>query len=187
VEVKIMRKNLKNVLLVMLVAGLCLAIVGIATADEPSVGKISILPKEPTRQSEVNFSVDVTGDDIEEVYVKVEECVGDPDSPDYFCYAGLLNVSLTGVSGTWEGTGTLQYSNSDDGHCWLVVKSNGIWYDFKNDRTTWTNFTIVPADNGADNNGANGGDSTGKTPGFELILVIVSIVVALFIYKKKRT
>lgn len=182
-----MRKNLKNVLLVMLVAGLCLAIVGIANADEPSVGEIRISPEEPTRQSEVNFSVSVTGDNIEKVYVKVEECVGDPDSPDYFCYTGLLNVSLTNVGGTWKGTGTLQYDNSDEGHSWLVVKSNGTWYDFKNDRTTWTNFTIVPADDGADGNGADGGDSTDKTPGFELILVIVSIVVALFIYKKKRT
>ena len=167
-----------------LVTGLFLSIVGIANADEPSVGKISISPVKPTRQSKVNFSVDVTGDNIEEVRVKVEECVGDPNSPDYFCYTGLLNVSLSNVSGTWKGTGTLQYSNSDEGHCWLVVKSNGVWYDFKNDKTTWTNFTIVPASN----NGTNGGgDSTDKTPGFELILVIVSIVVALFIYKKKRT
>jgi hypothetical protein len=184
VEIKKMRKNLKNVFVMALVTGLFLSAVGIATADEPTVGKISISPVKPTRQSEVNFSVTVTGDNIEKVYVKVEECVGDPDSPDYFCYTGLLNVSLSNVSGTWKGTGKLQYSNSDDGHCWLVVKSNGEWYDFKNDRTTWTNFTIVPASN----NGTNGGDNTDKTtPGFELILVIVSIVVALFIYKKKRT
>jgi hypothetical protein len=185
VEVKIMRKKLKNVLVIILVAGLCLTIAGLAAADEPSVGKISISPQEPTRESEVNFSVSVTGDNIEKVYVKVEECVGDPDSPDYFCYAGLLNVSLTDVSGTWKGPGTLQYANSDEGHCWLVVKSNGTWYDFKNDKTTWTNFDIVAANNNG--NGTNGGDSTDKTPGFELILLIVSIVVALFIYKKKRT
>lgn len=179
-----MKKNLKNVLVIILLAGLCLSIAGIATAEEPSVGKISISPEKPTRQSKVNFSVQITGDNIEKVYVKVEECVGDPDSPDYFCYAGLLNVSLNDVSGTWKGTGTLQYANSDEGHCWLVVKSNGIWYDFKNDKSTWTNFKIIAANN----NGANGGDSTNnKSPGFELILVIVSIVVALFIYKKKRT
>ena len=178
-----MRKNLKNVLVIILVAELCLAFAGIATADQPSVGAISLSPKKPTRQSEVNFSVSVTGDNIEKVYVKVEECVGDPNSPDYFCYTGLLNVSLSNVSGTWKGTGTLQYSNSDEGHCWPVVKSNGVWYDFKNDKTTWTNFSIVPASN----NGTNGGDNTDNTPGFELILVIVSIVAALFIYKKKRT
>ena len=181
-----MRKNLKNVLVIILVAGLCLTIAGLATADEPSVGKISVSPEEPTRESEVNFSVSVTGDNIEKVYVKVEECVGDPDSPDYFCYAGLLNVSLTDVSGTWKGTGTLQYANSDEGHCWLVVKSNGTWYDFKNDKTTWTNFDIVAAPNN-NGNGTNGGNNTDDSPGFELILIIVSIAVALFIYKKKRT
>jgi hypothetical protein len=182
-----MRKNLKNVLVMILVAGLFLTIAGIATADEPSVGKISISPQKPTRLSQVNFSVQITGDNIEEVRVKVEECVGDPSSPDYFCYTGLLNVSLSNAGGTWKGTGTLQYDNSDDGHCWLVVKSNGVWYDFKNDRTTWTNFTIVPANNNNNNNGTDGGSSSNNTPGFELILVIVSIAVALFIYKKKRT
>lgn len=181
-----MKENMKNVLVVTLIAGLFLPIVGIATADKPTVGEISISPEEPTRQSEVNFSVDVTGDDIEQVCIKVEECVA-PDTPNYFCHAGLLNVSLTNVDGTWEGPGTLQYDDSDVGHCWLVIKSGETWYDYANDKSTWTNFTVVPAENGGDNNGADGGDDTGKTPGFELILVIVSIVVALFIYKKKRT
>jgi hypothetical protein len=183
-----MKENMKNVLVVTLIVGLCLPIVGIATAVQPTYGNIALDPEEPTRQTEVTFTVDVTGADIEEVFIKVQECV-DPGTSNYFCHAGLLNLSLTNAEGTstWEGTGTLQYDDSDVGHCWLVVKSNGIWYDDSSDSAKYTNFTIVPEDNGSDNNGADGGDNTGKTPGFELLLVIVSIVVALFIYKKKRT
>jgi hypothetical protein len=104
------------------------------------------------------------------------------------CYQNLLNDSMTNTEGNiWTGTATLIHDDTIVGHSWLVIKSNGIWYDYKNDKTTWTNFTVVPGDNGADDNGTDGGDNTGKTPGFELILVIFSIVAALLIYKKKRT
>jgi len=181
-----MREILKNALVITLVTGLCLSFVGITAAEEPIFDYIVVSPEEPTRESEVSFSVDVTGDYIEEVYIKVQECV-DPGTPDYFCHQGLLNVSLSNVSGNWEGTGTLQYDDSDEGHCWLVIKSDGTWYDYKNDNSTWTDFIIAEGDDGSD--GADGGDSTddtGGTPGFELILVLISIVVALSIYKRKR-
>lgn len=176
---------MKNVLVVTLIAGLFLPIVGIATADKPTYGNITLDPEEPARQSDVTFTVDVTGDNIEEVWLTVEECT---DTPTYFCHIQLLNVSMTNVEGnTWEVTEKLVFDDTTEGHCWLVAKSNGIWYDYRSDKTKYTNFSVVPGDNGADNNGTDGSDNKGKSPGFELMLVIVSIVVALFIYKKKRT
>jgi hypothetical protein len=178
-----MKETIKNVLVVMLIAGLCLPIVGVATANDIIVGEISISPEEPTRLSEVTFTVEITGNDIEQVRIKVEEC------NEIMCYQYLLNESMTNTEGNiWTGTATLIHDDTVVGHSWLVIKSNGIWYDYRNDKTTWKNFTVVPGDNGGDNNGTDGGGNTGKkTPGFEPILVIVSIVVALFIYKKKRT
>jgi hypothetical protein len=59
-----MKETMKNVLVVTLIAGLFLPIVGIATADQPTVGEISISPEEPTRLSEVTFTVEITGNYI---------------------------------------------------------------------------------------------------------------------------
>ena len=175
---------MKKMLVLMLVTGLCLTFMGVATADEPSFGTITLNPETPTRQSEVTFSVDVTGDDIEEVYVKVQECYY---IPSYQCHTVLLNVSLEDEDGTWEGSGTLQYDNTDEGHCWLeILLSNGTWYDYgAGHEDTWTNFTVVAGDDGTDG-GDTGGDGEEDTPGFELLIVVVSLILALFIYKKKR-
>ena len=43
---------------------------------------------------------------------------------------------------------------------------------------------MVSADDGGD--GGDDTDDSGGTPGFELILILVSIVVALSVYKRKR-
>lgn len=179
-----MKKTLKNAIIIMLAAGLCLSIVGIATADEPTYGDITLEPAEPNRESDVTYSVEVTGVNITEVWINVMECT-DPDSPTYFCHPEY-NVSMTkGEGNTWEVTKALEFDDSAEGHCWLVIKSNGTWYDFKSDIPNYTNFTILPGADG-DGNGGGGTDDTGGTPGFELILVIISIVVALSIYKRKR-
>ena len=182
-----MKKTLKNALVIMLVTGLCLSLVGIATAEEPTFGDITLSPVEPTRQSDVTFTVDVTGTSIEEVSLVVMECV--EEGGNEICHPGE-NVSMAIITGdTWEVTKTLSYDDTTIGHCWLVVKNNGTWYSYQNDNSTWTNFTVVPGDdgNGDNGDGTNGGDNgTNGTPGFELVLLVSSIVLALFIYKKKR-
>ena len=178
-----MRKTMKNVLVATLVAGLCLSIVGIASAEEPTFDEIIVTPEEPTRQSEVTFTVDITGDDIEEVRLIYKEC------NDEFCHA-KENISMAEDDGTWDATTTLEWDDTTYCDCWLVIKSNGTWYDYETDNSTWTTFTVVEGDDGTDGNGGNGGDGTddtdGGTPGFELILVMISIIVALSIYKRKR-
>lgn len=175
-----MRKNLKNVIIGMLVTVLCLSSFGMVTAAQPTVGEITVSPEEPTQLSEVTFSVEVTGDDIDQVRIKVEECNA------VMCYSNLLNESLENTEGNiWTGTATLIHDDTIVGHSWLVIESNGTWYDYKTDKTTWSNFTVVPADE--PNGDTNSDDNTGGgTPGFELILVIVSIGIVLYIYTRKR-
>jgi hypothetical protein len=181
-----MKKSLKNSIVILLVAGLFFSITGIATAEEPTFGDITITPEEPTQLSDVKFSVNVTGEDIEEVRLEVEECIG-PD----FCYA-KQNVSMELEDGLWEATVTLEHDDTTVGHSWLVIKSNGTWYNFApsvSEEYESTDFDILPADDGDDGDdgdGAGDTDDTGGTPGFELILVLISIVVALSIYKRKR-
>jgi len=177
-----MKKTLKNTIVIMLVAGLFLSIVGIATAEEPTFGDITITPDEPTVLTDVKFSVNISGENITEVRLEVEECVG-PD----FCYE-KQNASMELEEGLWEATVTLEHDDVTVGHCWLVIKSNGTWYNFApsvSPEYESTDFNILPGADG-DSNGGSGTDDTGGTPGFELILVIISIVIALSIYKKKR-
>lgn len=177
-----MKKTLKNALVAMLATGLCLSIVGIATADEPSYGEIDVTPEEPTRLSEVTFTVDVTGVNITEVRINVEECI------EGMCYPDYQNVSMdyNTEDDTWIGAVTLIHDDTVYGTCWLVIKSNGTWYDFKDSKKE---FNVSAGTGNGDINGGdttNGDDGTNGIPGFELILVVISIVLALSIYKKKR-
>ena len=184
-----MRKSLRNILVMMLVFGICLSFIGMATADEPSYGTITVTPIEPTRQSDVTFTVEITGDDITEVNLRIQECTVTDGTE--ACSSTVLNVSMTNtVNNTWTGSTTLEWQLTTISHCWLEINSNGTWYDDSDDETKWTDFTVIP-DDGDDNgdNGDTGGDDsddTGGTPGFELIFVLISVLVVLFIYKKKR-
>ena len=176
-----MRKIMKNVLVATLVAGLCLSIMGVATAEEPTIGEITVSPEEPTRESEVTFTVDITGDNIEEVRLVYKEC------NDAFCHS-KENISMTNESGTWTAITTLGWDDTTYCDCWPVIKfTNGTWREFDE----YTKEFDILADTG--NGDTNGGDTTngdgdigGGTPGFELILVMISIVVALSIYKRKK-
>jgi len=98
-----MRKILKNALVITLVTGLCLSFAGMVNATEPTFGEITVSPEEPTILSDVTFSVNITGDNIQEVRMEVEECVGLD-----FCYA-KQNVSMELEEGLWEATVTTSY------------------------------------------------------------------------------
>ena len=175
-----MREILKNALVVMLVTGFCLSFVGMATADEPTFGEITVLPEEPTRLSEVTFSVDVMGDNMEEVRINVREC------NEEMCHADYQNVSMENTEGaTWEGNVTLEHEDTVYCECWLVIRSNGTWYDFGTSVQVF-NVSAGTGDDGTNGNTTNGGGGTNGTPGFELILMVISMVLALSIYKRKR-
>ncbi|UCD14040.1 MAG: hypothetical protein JSW60_01090 [Thermoplasmatales archaeon] len=172
-----MKKTLKNALVITLVAGLCLSFSGIVAAVDPSYEEIIVSPAEPPRLSEVSFSVDVTGENIEEVRVIVEECTAQ------ICYPDLRNESMTNTQGnTWEGTVTLIHDDAIYCTTWLVIKSDGTWYNFKDLRKEF-NLSIDTGNGDTNGGDGNGGDGA---PGFELILLVISLVLALFIYKKKR-
>jgi hypothetical protein len=181
------RTNGKLVIGVLLL-GMFLVNATFAGAD-PTYEDITVDPAEPERQSDVNFSVEITGNNITEVYLTVEECM-DTDQGEQ-CALDKLNVSMTNTTDTtWTCTATLAWEFTTIGHCWLVIKSDGEWFDFQQDTSKWTDFTVVSAEDGGDGNGADGGDGTddtdGGTPGFELILVMISLLVAASLYKRKR-
>ena len=162
-----------------------MSIAGIASAVETEVSKITLSPSQPIQKTAVTFSVSITGDNIEEVFIEVEECT-DPESANYFCHP-VYNLSATETDGVWEVTKTLEYSDTAEGHCWPVVLDNGTWTSYKTDYSKWTNFTVLPAEEDGDSNGGDGGDDdTDDSPGFELIFVMISIIAIYFVYKRKR-
>ena len=178
-----MKNTLKNTIITMLAIGLLLSTITTITADEPNYDEISISPEEPTQLSELTLSVDITGETITEVFVKVEECI------EGMCYPDIQNISMQNTEGnTWEATVTLIHDDAVYGTVWLIVNSNGTWYDFSKIKEEKQEFDISPSSTNGENgeNGENGGNGDNGTPGFELLVLVVSIIVALSIYKKKR-
>jgi len=186
-----MKKTLKNAFVMTLVAGLCLSFVGVVTADPTyDYDAINVEPAEPEILSEVTFSVEITGEVIEEVNIRVQECMDTEEGEQ--CYLEVQNKSMTKSDGNnWTCITELAWDSTTICHCWLEIKSNGTWYNYApSEGYDTTDFTVVPAGgngNGDNGNGTNGDDNdTNGTPGFELVLLVSSIVIALFIYEKKR-
>ena len=178
-----MKKTLKNALITMLAICLFSSVVAIVSAEDPNYEDIDWSPEEPIRESEVSFTVDITGDDIEEVYVRVEEC------NDIFCYQDILNESMMNTVGNnWEGSVILQQVDTTYCTVWLEILSNGNWTNFKDSKITFDVYEDTGNGENGENgeNGGNGDDGTDDTPGFELLVLVISIIVAISIYKKKR-
>jgi hypothetical protein len=187
-----MKKALKYAIIMTIVTSLSLSFISIGAAERPTYENIILDPEEPLRKSSIEFSVEIIGDDIDEVRIRVQECYIE-ESGDEACALNVLNESLiTTDNVTWTGTATLLWDYSTIGHCWLEIKSNGTWYDYAPSQGYEdTDFDILPIENGGDNgdngdNGGNGTDDSDGTPGFELALLVISMVLALSIYKKKR-
>lgn len=140
-----------------------------SVSAQPVVTGVTITPEHPTPMSTITFNVNVTGENITEVYLNVRECKGD------FCYAQGFNESMDMVaSGEYQKEITLKHSDADNIEYWFVINSNGTWYDLQKDQT----ITYLSTSTGK--NGSNG------IPGFELLLLLFSIVFLLFILKRKR-
>lgn len=178
-----MKKNLKSAIVIMLVTGLSLSFMGIVTAEEPIPGEIIVTPEEIIRLSELTFSVEISGEVPEEVRVNVLEC------NDQLCYTSdQLNESLQLEENTWTGSATLIKSDTTYCEIWLEIKSNGTWYSFS-DSFQKFNVSEIPDNGGNGDNGDNGGNGSNGTngsPGFELALLVVSVIFALSIYKRKK-
>lgn len=105
--------------------GIILLFIGLAVADEPEIENITISPEKPVSLSTITFIADINGEDIEEVYMLVEECI------EGLCYADYQNESMNPIDNdTWECTATLIHDDTTFIHYWLVIKCNNTWYEF---------------------------------------------------------
>jgi hypothetical protein len=136
----------------------------IGAKAEPVINSITLDPTNPSPKSTITFTADITGDQLDEVYLILQECKED------LCFQ-RVNESMTKTgTNTFEVTMTLTKSSSTYIQYWIEINEDGDWYGSDSDLTK-KNLSTQQED---------------SSPGFELLVFLVSLVILLFIIKKKR-
>ena len=101
-----------------------LPIVSTIPGAKPIVGDITLIPAHPAPQSVVKFSVDISGDSISSVRIKVFEC----NKETGICHAPPQNISKRNVDGdTYEAKVTLKWDDVTSIKYNVEIKSDGEW------------------------------------------------------------
>lgn len=138
-----------------------------ATAG-PVIGIPILIPNNPTAQSKIQFSVDVSGDDITFVRVNVVEC----NAKTGICHQAQ-NLTMSKVSDiTYTKNVTLTYSDTTYITYWIAVQYGSLWKDSTH---TKLNLTVPQPDN----NQTDGSGDNKKSPGFEIPVVVIAIAIAV--------
>lgn len=167
-----MMKNLGLFLLINIFCiGMFLSTIGTMAGAVPIVGDITLIPEHPPIQSDVAFSVDISGDSISSVRLLINEC----NKPLKICHAPPQNVSMSKVNDdTYEAEVTLQWDDVTSITYYISIKSDGKWTEYDEHSTTL-------ATNSGDSNGSNG------SPGFETILFLIAMISVVFLFKKFKS
>lgn len=153
---------------------LCLSIIFFPkVSSQPIVQQVYCYPSEPMPQSNVTFVVGINSSNsgIDDVCLIVQECMTDLCSIKFqnltmnYSYSCCMDFYEAEFKGEREDATQIKYH--------LEILSNGSWYTFE------TGFIdLLDNPNNANDNNKN------TVPGFELVLIIFSIV--LFLVLKKR-
>lgn len=134
---------------------------------------ITVTPTEPTPLSKITFTAQITGENVTSVKIYVQEC-----NPT-FCFSDwIIGTMETVGSGKYQGEINLTHSDATYIYYWLVVIADGTEYDLQDEKVTLN--LKINSNNGNDN------DNSNKSPGFELIVLILGITLLAFVLKKKR-
>lgn len=175
-----MEKNRGNFLAIVLVI-LCLFLstTTIVSAD-PNVSDIATIPENPEPLSTLKVIADVTGNNILSVKVTISECTEGPPEQCFDPHTNLVmelnddgkyetEVTLTG---TVPSIDHLQYA--------FTVDDDGTEYILTD--PSWRTYLDV----GTDNDGTNDDGGDNDSPGFELVILLVAVIVGVLLYIKKR-
>jgi len=143
------------------------------SAFEPEIIEISLEPVDPKPMSKINFTAVITSNDsIESVRIIVTECMKE------MCSAFGYNESLNKTDeDTFKGQVILTRNNATQIKYCLEILSKGTWYFFD------TRFYNLNTTTGF--NYETGSSKDRSTPGFELILIFFTIILILFLKKRK--
>ena len=165
-------KNEKKIIVFVALAVMSFFGTSIGFAAAPTIGEVTLNPEKPTPQSDVTFSVNVTGVDVSSVWLVFKEC------KQSLCYQNK-NVSMTKVGESYEREVTLEREDATYITYHVEVNSNGEWTHSES-----VNLTLAEKPNG-DQNGDNGNNDK-KTPGFELVPFIVAVGLGVLLLRRKR-
>jgi len=126
---------------------------------------ITVSPETPSPKSTVTFTAEFDSGDIQSVYLNYNECNSQA------CYS-LYNKSMESIGDNkFEVEITLLKDDATYVQYWLQFKSADGWSSSEVEKT------YLSTDSGGDSN---------DSPGFELLLVVLSIVLLTIIFKIKR-
>jgi hypothetical protein len=164
-------KNGRKIIPIIVVISIIGAIAISATDIESSIGNITVSPSEPAALSTITISAEVSGEAPSEVRVTVEECNGNTG----VCYPDIQNVSMSRLSaGNYQTDVTLKHSDATYITCKVIAKISGTW------KSSEKKVNL------SENTNGNNGDDDNKTPGFEVIILLIAIGVSLIVMSRKR-
>ena len=165
-----MKKSMKIVLSIMVLLGMYLSAIGLATASEISV---SVDPATPVVGSSVVFTAEIHGINIYAVYLVVEECTNE------ICYPAQ-NISMERIDDDrYEAMVLLQHDDAVYMQYHLSIESDGGWEASERTKVD----LLEKTDNGDQ---TNGGDNENGTPGFEVISFLISVTIGALLFHRKR-
>jgi len=146
---------------------------------EPVVETVTLFPENPWIQSEIVFNVTITSDTtIDEAHLIVREC------KEGICYMDSFNETLTLIgTDSYQATLTLKHDDTTYIEYEIETKSNNTWF---NSDVTTLNLSEEPTNGEPNGDGTSNGDNDGKTPGFELPVLILSLALFILVYRRKR-
>ena len=155
--------------------GMFLSTVVTICGAEPSVGDITLIPASPAPQSDVTFSVDISGDNISSVRIIIFEC----DKKIGLCHAPPQNISMTNIDdNTYEAEVTLIHDDVTSTTYHVEIESDGKWIVYEE----YTTALSTPSGDSDTN-----GDNSNGSPGFEIIIFLIAIIGVVLLFKKFKS
>lgn len=145
------------------------------------IQEISFNPKNPTEKSSVTVTVSVFNlSDNDEIYLYIKECDG---------YTGVCdnyrNFSLTkiGQSNDYTADIDLSFNGATYFDYWFEVYYNG---ELIRDPAGFETYGPVEYEQGNGDTSNGGGSQDNGTPGFELVIMLLAIIIGIYWFKRKR-
>jgi hypothetical protein len=171
-------KNERKIIVFVILAVISFFGTNIGVAVAPTIEEITLSPSNPTPQSTITFSADISGDTPSDVWLMVEEC----NRTLNVCYPDVQNVSMEKIeTGPYETNVTLKYAGATYITYWISVKSDGEWI-----KSSKTEFNLSEKPNGNQNGDDGNGNSGNNTPGFELVPFLIAVGLVILFFRRKR-
>ena len=144
-----------------------LCVLSVSIKADPVVDDITLDPDQPSPGATVTFTADLSGGTFDGVFLIIQECQGED-----LCFP-RSNYSMDEIeTGKFQKSITLKKSEATYIQYFLEINEGGTWYSFDSDiEKTYLKITDEKDD---------------STPGFELLVFIISLIILIFIIKRKR-